>query len=105
MLLGQLLKSVGKNYRKTYVRGICFDSRKVKKGYIFFAIRGQQTSGVNFINEAISKGASAIISDKKAKRKNYSIPFSSSLMFGPPIIMGIVGNFSFIHCPAYCDNE
>jgi len=74
MLLGQLLKSVGKNYRKIYVRGICFDSRKVKKGYIFFAIRGQQTSGVNFINEAISKGASAVISDKKAKRKNYSIP-------------------------------
>ena len=40
MLLGQLLKSVGKNYRKIYVRGICFDSRKVKKGYIFFAKYG-----------------------------------------------------------------
>jgi len=74
MLLGQLLKSVGKNYHKIYVRGICFDSRKVKKGYIFFAIRGQQTSGVNFINEAISKGASVIISDKKTKHKNYPIP-------------------------------
>jgi len=74
MLLGQLLKSVGKNYQKIRVRGICFDSRKVKKDYIFFAIRGQQTSGINFINEAISKGASAIISDKKAKHKNYQIP-------------------------------
>jgi len=74
MLLGQLLKSVGKNYQKIRVRGICFDSRKVKKDYIFFAIRGQQTSGINFINEAISKGASAIISDKKAKHKNYKIP-------------------------------
>ena len=67
MLLGQLLKSVGKNYQKIRVCGICFDSRKVKKDYIFFAIRGQQTSGINFINEAISKGASTIISDKKAK--------------------------------------
>ena len=74
MLLGQLLKSVDKNYQKIYVRGTCFDSRKVKKGYIFFAIRGQQTSGVNFINEAISKGASAIISDKKTKHKNFPIP-------------------------------
>jgi len=74
MLLGQLLKSVGKNYQKIYVRGICFDSRKVKKGNIFFAIRGQQTSGVNFINKAISKGASAIISDQKVKYKNYQIP-------------------------------
>ena len=74
MLLGQLLKSVSKNYQKIRVHGICFDSRKVKKDYIFFAIRGQQTSGINFINEAISKGASAIISDKKAKHKNYQIP-------------------------------
>ena len=74
MLLGQLLKSVGKNYQKIYVRGICFDSRKVKKGYIFFAIRGQQTSGVNFINKAISKGASVIVSSKKLKYKNWQTP-------------------------------
>ena len=67
MLLGNLLKSVSKRYRKIPVKGIAFDSRKIKKGDIFFAIRGQQTSGVNFINKAISKGASAIISDKKAK--------------------------------------
>ena len=74
MLLGQLLKSVSKNYQKIRVRGICFDSRKVKKDYIFFAIKGQQTSGINFINEAISKGASVIISDKSVKHKNYQIP-------------------------------
>ena len=67
MRLGNLLQSANKNYRKISVRGISFDSRKVKIDYIFFAIRGQQTSGINFIKEAISKGASAIISDKKAK--------------------------------------
>ena len=67
MHLGQLLKSVSKDYQKIHVRGVSFDSRKVKKGDIFFAIKGNQTSGINFINEAISKGASAIISDKKAK--------------------------------------
>ena len=32
---------------------------------IFFAIRGNKTSGTKFINEALSKGASAIISNKK----------------------------------------
>jgi len=74
MLLGQLLKSVSKNYQKIQVRGICFDSRKVKKNYIFFAIKGNQTSGIKFINDAISKGASAIISNKKGKYKNYQIP-------------------------------
>ena len=74
MLLGQLLKSVDKNYRKIHVRGICFDSRKVKKNYIFFAIKGNRTSGIKFINDAILKGASAIISNRKAKYKDFQIP-------------------------------
>ena len=71
MLLGQLLKSVSKNYQKIYVRGISFDSRKVQKRDIFFAITGNQTSGIKFIDDAISKGASVIISNKKRKYKNY----------------------------------
>ncbi len=74
MLLGQLLKSVSKNYQKIYVRGISFDSRKVQKNDIFFAIAGNQTSGNKYINEAISKGASAIITNKKAKNKNNHVP-------------------------------
>ena len=65
MHLGELLKSVSKNYQKVPVEGISFDSRKIKKNYIFFAIKGTQTSGVKFINQAILKGASAIICNKK----------------------------------------
>ena len=49
MLLGNLLKSTNKNYQKIPVRGISFDSRKVKKGDIFFAIKGNKKSGVNFL--------------------------------------------------------
>ena len=67
MHLGQLLKSVSKEYQKIYVRGISFDSRKVKKKDIFFAIKGNQTSGIKFVNDAISKGASVIVSSKKNK--------------------------------------
>ena len=74
MHLGNLLKSVSKNYQKIPVEGICFDSRKVKKKDIFFAIKGNQTSGTKFINEAISGGASVIISNKKIKLKNRQIP-------------------------------
>ena len=74
MLLGHLLKSVSKKYQKIHVHGICFDSRKAKKNYIFFAIKGNQTSGIKFINDAILKGASAIITHKKGKYKNYQIP-------------------------------
>ena len=74
MRLGNLLKSINKNYRKISVRGISFDSRKVKKRDIFFAIKGNKKSGVNFINEAITKGASAIVSNKKIKYKNSKVP-------------------------------
>ena len=70
MLLGDLLKSVGANSKRIPVRGISFNSKKVKKGDIFFAIKGQNTSGNKFINEALAKGASAILTDKKKKYKN-----------------------------------
>ena len=69
MLLGNLLRSARKKYRKIPVEGICFDSRKVRKKDIFFAIKGNQTSGIKFIDEAIAKGASAIVSTKKTKYK------------------------------------
>ena len=74
MRLSNLLKSVSKNYRKIHVGGICFDSRKVKKKDVFFAIKGNQTSGTKFINEAISNGAAVIISNKKIKFNNHDVP-------------------------------
>ena len=74
MLLGNLLKSVSKDYQRIPTDGISFDSRKVKKRDVFFAIKGNKTSGTKFINDAISKGASAIISSKKEKYRNSQIP-------------------------------
>ena len=74
MLLGNLIKFSNKNYEKIVVKGIAFDSRQVKKGDIFFAIKGNKTSGMEFIKEASSKGASVIISNKKTKFKNYKTP-------------------------------
>ena len=75
MLLGKLLKFTNKKYRKICIKGISFDSRKIKKKDIFFAIEGNQTSGTKFIKDAISKGASIIVSDKKIKYKNHKTPF------------------------------
>jgi len=69
MFLNNLLKFKNTNYNKIPVEGISFDSRKVKKNYIFFAIKGNKTTGLKFINEAISRGASVIVSNKKIKNK------------------------------------
>jgi len=74
MLLGNLLKLKNYRYNKIPVNGISFDSRKVKKNYIFFAIEGSKKSGTRYVNEAILKGASAIVVSKKFKYKNFKKP-------------------------------
>jgi UDP-N-acetylmuramoyl-L-alanyl-D-glutamate--2,6-diaminopimelate ligase len=46
------------------VNMICFDSRKVKEGSLFIAIKGTQSDGHGFIDKAISLGAVAIVAEK-----------------------------------------
>ena len=43
------------------VTGITMDSRQVKPGYLFFALKGGNTDGHRFIQDAITNGATAII--------------------------------------------
>jgi len=43
------------------VRGITFDSRSVKDGWMFVAIKGFKTDGHKFISQAIANGANAIV--------------------------------------------
>ena len=74
MNLGQLLKSTGKEFQRIRIKGISFDSRKTKKGDIFFAIKGNKTTGVRFIDNAILNGAAAIVVEKKDKNRIYKTP-------------------------------
>ena len=43
------------------IKGVTCDSRKVEPGYIFVAIQGEINRGEDFIDEAIIKGASVIV--------------------------------------------
>lgn len=45
------------------IETITIDSREVRPGSLFVAIKGEKTDGHNFIQECINKGASAIILD------------------------------------------
>ena len=74
MYLGKILKSVDKKYKYIKSSGICFDSRKIKRGNIFFAIRGRNKSGKNFLNTVIKKKACCVVIDENIKKKNYKIP-------------------------------
>ena len=46
------------------VKGICFDSRKVRPGFLFIAVKGTQSDGHEYITKAIDSGAIAIVCEK-----------------------------------------
>ena len=65
MLIGGFLKNTKKEFRNRYFSGLSFNSADCKKDYIFFAIKGTKSDGSKFIDDAIKKGATIIISEKK----------------------------------------
>ncbi len=50
------------------ISGITADSREVKEGWIFFAIPGHKTDGSQYIQDALTKGAIAVIKQKPETR-------------------------------------
>ena len=52
-----------------YFKGISFDTRTLKKGDLFFALKGSSQDGHNFIKEALSKGATGIVFENKDIKK------------------------------------
>ena len=73
MLLKDYIPNVKNKFRKSFFSGIAFDSSKVKKNDIFFAIKGNNIDGNNFITDAIEKGSKIIISEKKIKKSKNKI--------------------------------
>lgn len=49
------------------VRGVSYDSRKVKPGYMFICVEGFNVDGHDFIEEAIEKGANSLLVQKEVK--------------------------------------
>lgn len=55
--------SDGPNRLKDYVQGLTLDSRKVRPGEMFLAVRGASHDGRSFIPEAVARGATVICVD------------------------------------------
>ena len=70
MLLKKLITNCPIHLRNIKISDLTSDSREVKKNSLFFAVKGKNYDGFNFVNEAIKKGATAIISSRKLKYKN-----------------------------------
>ena len=80
LILGvEVIKSVGD--LNLDITNIHSDSRKIKEGGLFFAINGFSKNGIEFIENAIEKGAKAIIVEKdedvQILNKKYEMPIIS----------------------------
>ncbi|MFH1779342.1 MAG: Mur ligase domain-containing protein, partial [Candidatus Omnitrophota bacterium] len=69
MKLKELLKSVeyespDLDIDDIEIEGIACDSRAIKRGYLFIAIDGTKLDGHKFANEAIDRGAIAVVVQK-----------------------------------------
>ena len=79
MLLEKLIKNLPKDKKKINIRGLAVDSRKVKKGFIFFAIRGNKLNGEKYINKAIQNGAVVVVCSKNYKKFHKNVFIVNSL--------------------------
>jgi len=87
--------------------GIAFDSRKATEGTLFFAVRGTQVDGHEYISKAVENGAAAVVCEKLPKEKAdnvtyiqvensaYALGVAASNFFGNPSeklrLVGVTG--------------
>jgi len=50
------------------VESIAYDSRRVQRNGLFVALRGERTDGHQFIDQAIERGASVIVTEREEKQ-------------------------------------
>jgi len=68
-----ILKKILGRKNSIHFNGLSTDTRKIKKNDLFLSIKGKKRDGHRFINEALKKGASCVISSSPFKIKNKKI--------------------------------
>ena len=61
------LFQISKEMRALEISGISFDSKNVKEGFLFVALRGEKSDGHNYIDSAVNNGAQALIVENQAE--------------------------------------
>ena len=61
---------VGENLADKKVCDITTDSRKIVEGVLFIALKGENFNGEDFAEDALKKGAAAVLVSKSADTKN-----------------------------------
>jgi len=56
------------------VEGITADSREVKKGFVFFALKGHASNGQVYAEDAVARGAVAVVAEAGSTLPAFSVP-------------------------------
>ncbi len=88
-----LLKVIG-DLDKDIV-SIAFDSRKVEQGTMFFAIKGTQHDGHEYIDKAIEQGATSIICEKMPKKQDLHEGTTYIKVENPAYVLGVAASNFF----------
>ena len=57
------------------IEKLSFDSRQVEQGTLFFAVRGTQTDGHDYIDKAVEQGASAVVCETMPANLNPEVTY------------------------------
>jgi UDP-N-acetylmuramoyl-L-alanyl-D-glutamate--2,6-diaminopimelate ligase len=70
--LGQILEGIQdarlSGDPKTPIRGLAYDSRAVEPGFLFAALHGEKSDGNDYVEQAIDRGANAVLSRRAPDR-------------------------------------
>ncbi len=58
------------------ISGLEYDSRRIKPGDVFVAIRGESSDGNKFIDKAIAAGAVAVVTDSADEKPREGVPWA-----------------------------
>lgn len=125
MMMNELLAPfTSANVALLMIHGVATDSRLVRPGYLFFALQGVTQHGLDFVQDALTRGAIAIVVEQGTALEGMSVPVVevenlnqklghiASRFFGEPsrqlILIGITGTngkTSCSHLMAQCLEE
>ncbi|MDA3864296.1 MAG: UDP-N-acetylmuramoyl-L-alanyl-D-glutamate--2,6-diaminopimelate ligase [Deltaproteobacteria bacterium] len=82
-----------KNIWQSRVQGITTDSRKIKPGYLFIAIKGQKTDGHNYLNQVHQKkGLAALVNSINPELQLPQIQVENTSSLWGPVFARYYGN-------------
>ncbi len=59
--VAEFLSAAGEFDREAVAQGYSIDSRTIQPGELFFAVKGERLDGHDFVNQALAKGAAAMV--------------------------------------------